>query len=120
MRKAIEQYFITYEKFSDMGAGNVEFFNVTTIVPMGNIPVGSKFTGAFFGSGTCILALRDEMNKVHAFNIVPTLGEAISIDDFHKIADDEFEKHDASCDCHADGEADYDDFKSDDKAKLLN
>ena len=76
-RQSIEGQIFSYDTWSDLGDGNLEFIDVTLTVPVGEFSVGSKFPAAFLGTGGSIIALRDSNETVHSFNLKVSVGDRI-------------------------------------------
>jgi hypothetical protein len=77
--KSIEQNIFTWEQFSEEGVMSCQFYDVELVVPVGEFPVGTKFTGAYIGGENSVLVLYDETDTPHAFRLNLTAGEPVDL-----------------------------------------
>jgi hypothetical protein len=88
----MENQLFTWDGWDDAGVSDVQFYDVTLIVPVGEFPIGTKFPTAFWMGSQSLLSLIDSEEKEHLYEIKAFVGEKIDPATLHK--------HSENCGCN--------------------
>ena len=76
--KTLENQIFTWKKWDENGPSDMQFYDVELLVQVGEFPAGTKFPTAFFMGSSSILALFDEKENEHAYELRLGVGEKIN------------------------------------------
>lgn len=89
-RDTFDHQLFTWENWDQMEIGDLQFYDVTLKVQVGEFAPGTKFPAAFLIGSQSMLVLMDEKDQEHAYPVLLSTGEKI---------DPSTLPHAESCDC---------------------
>jgi hypothetical protein len=97
-RLSIEKQLFVWENFDEFDVGDLQFYDVTLSVPIGEFPVGTKFPCAFLLVSQSLLSLVDEKEQEHLFALNISVGE--KLDPKELYPEDTSLSCEDDCQCH--------------------
>lgn len=74
---SLENQLFAWQGWDEMGVSCLQFYDVELIVPIGEFPVGHKFSSAFMDNEKSIVCFYDANDKESKFKLNLSVGEEI-------------------------------------------